>query len=82
MPKTLAETDQRISEKEEEIRYHESAIQTVKQQLEMAPADGRERLQRNLNRITSLLEAAKSDLKALQAARQEFSRTSTSLNPY
>src|ERR1700737_2747924 len=47
MPKTLAETDHRISEKEEEIRYHETAIQTVKQQLEMAPADGRERLQRN-----------------------------------
>ena len=81
-PKTIAETDQRISEKEEEIRYHETSIHTVQQQLEIAPPEGRERLQGNLNRIKSLLEAANRDLKALQAARQELSPAASSLNPY
>jgi hypothetical protein len=77
MPKTIMEADQRISEKETEIQYHENGKQKMQDLLDKATPENRGRLQKNLTKINSLLEAAQRDLKIAQAQKMELVKRGT-----
>ena len=72
LPSTLSETDQRIAEKESEIRYHQDGIQVIEDQVRTAPPEKRERLTLNLIKVKAWLETAQGDLKTLENRRKEL----------